>query len=573
MTLTLATQRSKRCAIYTRKSSDAGLNLEVNSLVSQRDICQAYIRSQAHRNWTELPQLYDDGGFSGGNLERPALKRLLLDVEAGRIDIIVIYKIDRLSRSLTDFVRLMDALQKHDVSFVSVTQTFDTSDSMGRLVLNILLTFSQFERELAGERVRDKKAALKRRGLFTGGTPPFGFRLGKNGKLIVDPERAPIVQELFSRFPDVSANQLAKELRDRGCVSRRYRTKAGKERGGWPLYFSQVLSILSNPIYAGYVVHRGDWIKAQSDALVSREQWDLVQQVRLSRVPRKKDPVQNFLLDILHDEQGRKMRMQRGGGRANGYRCYRSEHALWARGGVCRKIMVEADRVERLTLSALRAFLIDRVQVHDAILSLGLYSDEIRRLLKLGYLAARRLSSMDRSQLRSVLLALVPRAEVTTDCLTLHVSCHDLSRFLGWDGIGIFGKLTLPSGRFADRVHTIRAPAFLVCGHAYFALPITARPAVTPQPDDSLVRILRMATEYREYLFANRSKSIVELAHDKGMGATMFARLLRVNYLAPDIQAAIMDGTQPKTLHRWQILHSAMPLDWEQQRQLFGFGS
>src|SRR5688572_23385845 len=175
MSTSVNATQSKRCAIYTRKSTDAGLNLEVNSLVTQREVCQAYIRSQAHRNWLELPHLYDDGGYSGGNLERPAMKRLLSDIESGRIDIVVIYKIDRLSRSLTDFVRLMEVLQRYDVSFVSVTQTFDTSDSMGRLVLNILLTFSQFERELASERVRDKKAALKRRGLFTGGTPPFGF--------------------------------------------------------------------------------------------------------------------------------------------------------------------------------------------------------------------------------------------------------------------------------------------------------------------------------------------------------------------------------------------------------------
>lgn len=176
------------------------------------------------------------------------MRRMLADIEAGRIDIVVIYKIDRLSRSLTDFVRLIDVLQKHDVSFVSVTQTFDTSDSMGRLVLNILLTFSLFERELASERVRDKKAALKRRGLFTGGSTPFGFTLAKGGRLIVDSERAPVVRELFERFPKVSANHLANELRERGCLTRRYKTKAGRERGGQPLYFNRVIQILSNPI-------------------------------------------------------------------------------------------------------------------------------------------------------------------------------------------------------------------------------------------------------------------------------------------------------------------------------------
>jgi len=189
-----------RCAIYTRKSTSAGLDLQINSLETQREVCSAYLMCQSHRNWVELPQRYDDGGFSGGSLERPALKRLIGDIEAGRIDMVIVYKIDRLSRSLSDFIRLIDTLDKYGASFVSVTQTFDTSDSMGRLVLNILLTFAQFERELASDRTRDKKAALMRRGLYVGGTPPFGFTLSKGGRLLADPERAPLVEKCSTGF-------------------------------------------------------------------------------------------------------------------------------------------------------------------------------------------------------------------------------------------------------------------------------------------------------------------------------------------------------------------------------------
>jgi site-specific DNA recombinase len=562
----------KRCAIYTRKSTDAGLDREVNSLVAQREVCQAYIRSQAHRNWTELPRQYDDGGYSGGTLERPAMKRLLADIESGRIDIVVIYKIDRLSRSLTDFVRLMDVLQKYDVSFVSVTQTFDTSDSMGRLVLNILLTFSQFERELASERVRDKKAALKRRGLFTGGTPPFGYILAKGGRLIVDEERAPIVREIFERFPEVSGAQLVRELRERGCLTRRYKSKAGIEHGGHQIYLNRVLSILRNPIYTGHFVHRGDWIKAQLEPIVSREQWDVVQEIRQTRFVQKRDPIQNFLLDILHDEQGRRMRVQRGTGRSNGYRCYKSEHSSWARGGVCRRVMVNADRVEELAISALKGLLADRVRVKEAILSLGLYSDETRRLLRKGALACRRIAAMGRPELRSLFLAVVARAEACPTGLTMHLSCFELGRFLGWDGIGIFQKSFLRPSRAADRVHELRAPATLICGHPYFALPIEPCPASRGEPNRALVDLIKTAGEFRDFVLANRSRDMVDLAHDKGMGASHFARLLRLNYLAPDIQAAIVDGTQPASLTRWKILHGPMPLDWEQQRQLMGFG-
>jgi DNA invertase Pin-like site-specific DNA recombinase len=567
-----ASSSQKRCAIYTRKSSTAGLALELNSLETQREVCSAYIKCQAHRNWVELAQRYDDGGFSGGNLERPALKHLVDDIEAGRVDMVVVYKIDRLSRSLGDFIRLIDALDQYGASFVSVTQTFDTSDSMGRLVLNILLTFAQFERELAGDRARDKKAALMRRGLYVGGTPPFGYTLAKGGRLVLDPERADLVREMFDRFPSVPANQLAREFRSRGCTTRRFVTKSGRARGGWPIHTSSILNILKNPIYAGYIVHRGDWIKADFEPLTSRAQWDLVQKVRQSRFPAKRDPVGNFLLGILHDEQGRRMKINGGSGRASGDRYYRSEYTSWSRDGITRRVMVNADRTEQLVVSALQAFLVNRVELKDAVLSLGLYSDEIRRLLRMGHTAAKRVKTMDRRQLRAVLLALLCRAEVNTAELRLYISCYELTRLLGWDGVGLFEKSVVKPTRAADRVHVLHAPAFLICGHPRFALPIDPCPAQAGVPKPWLVEMLQQASELRSFMLANRSKSISELAREKRMEPSTFARLLRVNYLAPDIQAAIVDGTQPDDLTCWHILKGPMPLDWEQQRRLLGFG-
>ena len=559
-----------RCAIYTRKSTAAGLELEVNSLETQREVCSAYIKCQAHRNWAELPQRYDDGGFSGGSLERPALKRLIGDIEAGRIDMVIVYKIDRLSRSLSDFVRLIDTLSKYETSFVSVTQTFDTSDSMGRLVLNILLTFAQFERELSSDRTRDKKAALMRRGLYVGGTPPFGFFLSKGGRLIVDPERAPLVREMFERFPTTSASQLAREFRDRGCTSRKFVTKAGRERGGWPIYTSRILSILRNPIYAGYIVHRGDWIKAEIEPLTSKEQWDVVQEVRQSRFPARRDPVRNYLLGILHDEQGRRMKIHGGTGRARAERYYKSEYTSWSRDGITRRVMVDAEKTEQLTVSALAAFLVNRPQLRDAVLSLGLYSQEIARLLRMGGKAAKRLRLLDQHGLRAILSAVVPRAEVDTSELRLYVSCHELSRFLAWDGVGIFEKAALQT-RASDRVHVVHAPAFLICGHPRFALPIGPCTASAAQPKPWLVKMLAEAAELRSFMLANRNKTIAELAREKRIGPSTFARMLRVNYLAPDIQAAIVDGTEPEHLTCWHILKGPMPLDWEQQRRLLGF--
>jgi DNA invertase Pin-like site-specific DNA recombinase len=560
-----------RCAIYTRKSTSAGLGLAVNSLETQREVCSSYVKCQAHKNWIELPAVYDDGGFSGGTLERPSLKRLMDDIALGRIDMIVVYKIDRLSRSLSDFIRLIDTLDKYGASFVSVTQTFDTSDSMGRLVLNILLTFAQFERELASDRMRDKKAALKRRGLFTGGTPPFGYALVKGSRLIIDRERAPLVTELFERFPSVSASELARDLLRRGIRTRKFVTKGGKERGDQPIYTNQILKILSNPIYVGYIVHRGDWIKADFEPLTTREQWDLVQHVKQERFPARRDPVRNSLLGILHDEQGRRMKIHGATGRSAADRYYKSEYTSWSRDGITRRVMVAADRTEALTLSALQAFFVNRIELKEAVLSLGLYSEEVRKLLGRGHTAAKRICQMDQTQIRAMLLALVPRAEVNASELTLYVSCHETGRFLGWDGVGLFEKSALKRLHDAERVHVLHAPAFLICGHPRFALPIEPCPESTSAPDPRLTAILREADELRQFLLANRSKSISELAREKGMGPSLFARLLRVNYLAPDIQAAIVDGTQPQKLSRWQIVHGPMPLDWEQQRRLLGF--
>lgn len=566
-----------RCAIYTRKSTTAGLAAEFNTLETQREVCSAYVKCQAHRNWTELPQHYDDGGFSDGSLERPALKRLLGDIEAGRVDMIVVYKIDRLSRSLSDFIRLIDMLDKFGARFVSVTQTFDTSDSMGRLVLNILLTFAQFERELAGDRARDKKAALMRRGFFVGGTPPFGYMLEKGGRLTPEPIGAEIVREIFERFPEVPATTLAREFRTRGLTTRRFKTKTGKMRGGQQIYTNQILNIIKNPTYVGYIVHRGDWIKADIEPLTTREQWDRAQEARVARMPGKRDVVRNFLLGLIHDQHGRRMRIHGATGRASGLRYYKSEHAGWAQGGAAhgtatRRIMVDADRVEKVAISALQAFLTDRIALREAVLSLGLYSDEIRRMLRMGNTAAKRLDKMEAIPFRSALAALVLRVEVDADELRLLVSCHELTRFLSWDGIGLFDKAVVKPYRGADRVHIIHAPGFMIAGHKTFALPIDPCVGTHGEPRPWLVDIVSKAGELRDLVLANRDKTVPELARISQMGPTRFSRILRVNYFAPDILTAIVDGTAPDKLTVWDLLNGPMPLDWEQQRRLLGFG-
>ena len=280
--------RKVRCAIYTRKSSEEGLDMEFNSLDAQRESCAAYIASQKAEGWVPVPDHYDDGGFSGGNLERPALKRLLADIEAGLIDVVVVYKIDRLSRSLMDFSKLVEVFDRNDVTFVSVTQSFNTTTSMGRLTLNILLSFAQFEREVIGERIRDKFAASRRKGMWMGGVPPLGYDVVSR-KLVVNEPEANLVRHIFERFLRVgSATLLAKELMAGGHRSKSWTTQHGKVRQGNPITKNFIYTLLSNRIYLGDAVHKGEAHAGEHQPIIDRATWDYVQAIKTDNAPRKR---------------------------------------------------------------------------------------------------------------------------------------------------------------------------------------------------------------------------------------------------------------------------------------------
>jgi DNA invertase Pin-like site-specific DNA recombinase len=266
-----------RCAIYTRKSTEEGLDQEFNTLDAQREACEAYICSQAGEGWKALSEHYDDGGFSGGNLDRPAMQKLLADIDAGKIDVIVVYKVDRLTRSLMDFAKIVERLDARGVSFVSVTQAFNTTTSMGRLTLNVLLSFAQFEREVTGERIRDKIAASKAKGMWMGGNVPFGYDLSDR-RLLINPTEAGHVGHIFNRYLELrSGVKLARELKSAGIVSKRWISRGGKERGGQPFSCGALYYLLQNRIYVGEVCHRGQRHKGDHEAIVTNELFDAVQ--------------------------------------------------------------------------------------------------------------------------------------------------------------------------------------------------------------------------------------------------------------------------------------------------------
>src|SRR5438874_3508864 len=270
-------QRRFRCAVYTRKSSEEGLEQEFNSLHAQREACEAFIRSQRHEGWVCLPQSYDDGGFSGGTMDRPALQRLLTDIGAGKVDVVVTYKIDRLTRALADFAKITESFEARGVSFVSVTQQFNTTTSMGRLTLNVLLSFAQFEREVAGERIRDKIAASKKKGWWMGGMPSLGYRVADH-KLVIVPGEADTVRHIFRRYRVLGSVRLLRdELQLQGVVSKRWTGGSGRSWGGKPIARGALYLMLQNRIYCGDIVHKDKHYPGEHQAIVEPELWDAVQ--------------------------------------------------------------------------------------------------------------------------------------------------------------------------------------------------------------------------------------------------------------------------------------------------------
>src|SRR5438094_84469 len=316
----------RRCAIYTRKSSEEGLEQEFNSLAAQREACEAYIRSQQHEGWVLARTGYDDGGFSGGNLERPALQRLLADIRASRIDIVVVYKVDRLTRSLADFARLVEIFDAQGVSFVSVTQQFNTTSSMGRLTLNVLLSFAQFEREVTGERIRDKIAASKKKGMWMGGIVPLGYDAADR-TLVVNAAEADTVRCIFALYRELGCVRRVQEEADRlGLSTKRSTTAGGIERGGRPFSRGHIYRLLSNPIYIGEIAHKGQLYPAQHPALIDAESWAAVQNrfdQNASDYRRKTHATEPSLLaGVLVDARGKRLTPSHAVKKGRRYRYY-----------------------------------------------------------------------------------------------------------------------------------------------------------------------------------------------------------------------------------------------------------
>src|SRR6266478_3874848 len=362
-----------RCAIYTRKSSEEGLEQDFNSLHAQRESCDAYIKSQRHEGWTRLPALYDDGGYSGGSTDRPALKRLLADIQAGRVDIVVVYKVDRLTRSLADFAKIVEILDTKGASFVSVTQQFNTTTSMGRLTLNVLLSFAQFEREVTGERIRDKIAASKQKGMWMGGWVPIGYDR-KDRTLTINETEAVTVRTIFDLFLKLkNVQQVQAELVRLNLTTKPYATPRGRAVGGLSFARGHLYKMLSNPLYIGEIEHRGVRYPGQHPPLIDGATWDAVQAQLASNHhenrARTNAKSKSLLAGLIYDDAGNRLVSSHATKNGKRYRYYVTPEATGRSVATASvpKLRLPATMIDELFRVKLQSFLTDKVQISDLL--------------------------------------------------------------------------------------------------------------------------------------------------------------------------------------------------------------
>ncbi len=550
-----------RCAVYTRKSTEEGLEQAFNSLDAQREACEAYVLSQRHEDWTLVKTAYDDGGFSGGNMDRPGLKRLMADVQAGHVDVIVVYKVDRLTRALSDFAKIVEVLDARGASFVSVTQAFNTTTSMGRLTLNVLLSFAQFEREVTGERIRDKIAASKRKGMWMGGPVPLGY-LVENRKLVVEEREAELVRHIYNRYLELSSVvELADELNGQGHRTKVQQRASGPHRGGCEFRRGSLYHLLSNRIYRGQMVHKGEHFAGEHPAIVPQDLWDRVQEKLrgnasgTSRRLRSQQP--SLLVGMVWDGQGRAMTPSHATKVGRRYRYYVTRpdqldgFPAWR---------VSAHDLEKLVCERLSMLLTDRQVLCD--MAAGQPTDVVSHVLARADVMVAALRSAPARERALILPAIIQRIDLREECIELTM-----------DQVGLGAALGLELSQEHAPMVLLVAATKVRHGHQ-LRLVIPGPQSLTIAPtgrDEKLVALLADAHQARKLILAHPGQSIAATASLHGRCRTRLGKLAGLACLAPDIVTAIVEGRQPSTLTARTLQDLALPLAWDQQRALLGF--
>ena len=557
--------RKLRCAIYTRKSSEEGLDQDFTSLDAQREACAAYVQSQRHEGWTPVSTRYDDGGYSGGTLNRPALQRLLADIDAGTIDLIVVYKIDRLTRSLSDFAKIVERLDARSASFVSVTQSFNTTTSMGRLTLNVLLSFAQFEREVTGERIRDKIGASKKKGMWMGGFVPIGYD-AVDRQLKVNPEEATIVRRIFDLYrAHHNIADVQRTLAAEGVRSKQRPQAKGRGKGG-AVYSSGALhSVLSNPLYGGRVRHKDTTYPGLHEAIVSESVWQEAQQIRESRRVNAvhREQGKNPLLGVIIDEADRRYQAAhttKGGRR---YRYYVSRvPCRGAKTSDAPRARLPANELETQVGDRIGTFLQSAGPLLDAISETNDSARMRQRIVEHARALTKHTSlTAYCSFLRSVRVR-PASIDVELDRTALRVALDATSSSPTED----HDLADTPSSAFVLSI----ASRLYKTGHELrLVLDNETGTAVSAKRDAKLIRLIARGRRWYEELTSGRAPSLRSIAKREALPDAYVSRLLNGSLLAPDIVEHILKGTQPVTLNV-EALRTSPPFDWTDQRKRFG---
>jgi site-specific DNA recombinase len=566
-------RRKVRCAIYTRKSTEEGLEQDFNSLDAQREACEAFISSQKHEGWVALPAQYDDGGYSGGTLERPALQRLLDDIRGSKVDVVVVYKIDRLTRSLLDFAKIVEVFDAHGVAFVSVTQAFNTATSMGRLTLNVLLSFAQFEREVTGERIRDKIAASKKKGMWMGGYPALGYDV-KDRKLVVNEAEAETVRYVFRRYQELGSVRLLKQhLDEAGIVSKSRTAPDGRPYGGNPMARGALYLMLQNRLYRGEIVHKDQAYTGEHDPIVDDDLWQGVQTTlatnRVGRGAGKGNCRLSLLAGLLYDAQGEPMTPSHAAKKGVRYRYYVSKSLLTGRDDKATKRgqRIPAAHIEALVTSRIRGWLADPVAVLNAVQCCGPDAVTQKTLLDEAVRLAIGWLDLEAEHLRALLLAMVTKVQVHSDRINMTLDQMGVALWLN-------AKVDKPQSAHPARCDREQHLIVLTICARLKRTGIEMRMVVDDgsEPanvDPVLVRLLVRAHAIRTRLLQDPSLTLKEIAAEEGVVSSYVSRLVRLAFLAPDIVTAILSGRHPPQLTANRLMDDTrLPLDWRAQREL-----
>lgn len=570
-----------RCAVYTRKSSDEGLEQKFNSLHAQREACEAYIASQRHEGWHGLAAHYDDGGYSGGSMNRPALQRLLVDIRAGKVEIVVVYKIDRLTRSLFDFAKIVEAFDAKAVSFVSVTQAFNTTTSMGRLTLNVLLSFAQFEREVTSERIRDKIAASKQKGMWMGGVVPLGYDV-VDRKLKINAEEVKTVRRLFELYLDLgSVRKLREEACRRGLRTKVRTTLDVSRSGGTAFSRGHLYRILSSPIYIGRIPHGSLSYEGEHAAIIDPETWDKVQARLASNAGRKrgrasaKDP--SLLAGLLFTAEGAPFTPSHAGNHGRRYRYYVERSLVTpdsakrdearrqvSRGGDGFQIKgwrLPAHQIEQLVSKQVSAFLRDRGTLLDNLRFKRMSPDQVSTLMTRASRLADKCetaSSADRSE---IITALVRRVAVARDKAMIEID----RRALG-DRLTDQEMVSTSEAKCRASI-TIEVPVRFRRRGVEAKLMILGKAGSMTEPDPNLVKILARAHAWFGSIVSGEASGPGDIARRERLDRSYVTRVVCLALLAPEITKAILGGTQPPELTAKRLISSALrvPSLWADQ--------